>query len=167
MSVYIGYTKLVAGRKDTELGEVELGNHFQQKRILVMYFSMGNNTRTVAEIIRNKTGADIYEVTTSRKYSYLSAFFSKFTSNNPIEETTSVDFASYDLIFIGSPVWFYSVSIPIMSLLKKSDFAGRKVVPFATHRGGLGNFHRFFKDNIRNAQVLDGIEFYKVLKTDK
>jgi flavodoxin len=172
--IYVGFQKTTANRKKAmeallkyEGTEIRFEKNFQQKRVLVMYYSMGNNTRTIAEMIKDKTGANIYEIKTTEKLSYISAFFSKFTRSNVVEQTGDIDFSSYDIIFVGSPVWFYTVSAPVMSLLEQSNFAGKKVVPFATHRGGLGHFYKIFKANIKSATVLDGEDFYKVSGTDK
>jgi len=69
--------------------------------------------------------------------------------------------SSYDLILVGSPVWWYTVSTPVMSFLKQADFAGKKVSAFCTHEGGVGKFSPHFKEQAQNAVVLEGLDFYK------
>ena len=69
--------------------------------------------------------------------------------------------SSYDLILAGSPVWWYTVSTPVMSFLKQADFAGEKVSAFCTHEGGGGKFSPHFKEQAQNAVVLEGLGFYK------
>jgi flavodoxin len=69
--------------------------------------------------------------------------------------------SSYDLILVGGPVWWYTVATPVMSFLKKADFAGKKVSAFCTHAGGLGKFFPHFKEQAKNAVVLEGLDLYK------
>ncbi|MBP7105480.1 MAG: hypothetical protein KBA83_10180, partial [Fermentimonas sp.] len=37
---------------------------------------------------------------------------------------------------IGSPNWFKTLAPPVMSFLKRHNFAGKTVIPFCTHGGG-------------------------------
>jgi flavodoxin len=75
------------------------------------------------------------------------------------------DLDSYDTIFIGAPVWAGSVPDPMISFLKNTDFKGKIVVPYATHRGNVGKFHSIFRENVENAKILKEMDFYKVKKT--
>jgi flavodoxin len=63
---------------------------------------------------------------------------------------------------IGSPVWWYTLLAPMMSFLSRCDFKEKTVITFATHGGGLGNFFSDFRKYIRNAKVIDGIDFENV-----
>jgi flavodoxin len=67
----------------------------------------------------------------------------------------------YDLVLVGGPVWWYTVSTPVMSFLKQADFAGKRVAAFCTHEGGLGKTFPHFKQQAKNAVVLDGLDLYK------
>ena len=67
----------------------------------------------------------------------------------------------YDLILVGGPVWWYTVSTPVMSFLKLADFSGKKVSAFCTHEGGVGKYSLHFKEQARNGIVLEGLDLYK------
>ena len=71
------------------------------------------------------------------------------------------ELSSYGLILVGSPVWWYTVSTPLMSFLKQADFAGKEVSVFFTHEGGVGKFFPHFKEQAQNAIVLEGLDLYK------
>ena len=48
-----------------------------------------------------------------------------------------------------------------MSFLTQADFAGKKVSTFCTHMGGVGKFFPHFKEQAKNAVVLEGLDLYK------
>ena len=49
------------------------------------------------------------------------------------------DMAQYDTVFVGFPVWWYVEPRIIDTFLESYDFAGKRIVPFATSGGsGLG-----------------------------
>ena len=43
--------------------------------------------------------------------------------------------ASYDAVFVGFPIWWYMAPTIINGFLASYDFAGKKVIPFATSGG--------------------------------
>ena len=137
------------------------------QKVLIIYFSLTGNTDYIARELQKKTGADIVRIETVNAYptEYKTvteiAKKEKETGNLPALKKLPPDMGSYDLILVGSPVWWYTVSTPVMSLLKQVDFQGKKIAAFSTHGGGLGNFFSDFKKQARNAVVLDGYEVYK------
>jgi flavodoxin len=108
-------------------------------KVLVIYYSLTGNTKSIAEMIRRKTGGDVFEIETVRNYpAEYSATTEEAkreleTGDLPALKKKPPDMSSYDLILVGSPVWWYTVSTPVMSFLRQADFAGRKVSGFCTH----------------------------------
>lgn len=47
------------------------------------------------------------------------------------------DLFGYDLILVGSPAWWYTLSSPVVSFLRQADFAGKRTAAFATRMGWL------------------------------
>ncbi|MEN6441539.1 MAG: flavodoxin [Syntrophobacter sp.] len=136
-------------------------------KVLVIYYSLTGNTRSTAEMIREKTGGDVFEIETVKNYP---ADYSECTreakrelqaGDLPSLKKSPPDMSSYDLILVGSPVWWYTVSTPVMSFLKQADFAGKRVTSFCTHEGGVGKFFPHFKEQAQNAIVLEGLDLYK------
>lgn len=136
-------------------------------KVLVVYFSLTGNTKPVAEKIQQLTGADLFLIETVRTY----PLERPAKAEEPKKELESgvwpelkappPDMSSYDLILVGGPVWWYTVSTPVRSFLQQADFAGKKVAPFVTHDGDMGDYFQYFRQNARNAVVLDGLDFYK------
>jgi len=142
-------------------------------RILVIYYSLTGNTKSIAAMIQKKTGGDVFEIETVRTYppeysaTTEEAKRELQTGDLPALKKNPPDMSSYDLILVGSPVWWYTVSTPVMSFLRQADFAGRKVSAFCTHEGGIGKFFPCFKEQAKNAVVLEGLDFYKPRQAGK
>jgi flavodoxin len=139
--------------------EVKFDNNLG--RVLVVYYSLSGHTRAIAENIRAKTNADIYEIKTKNPFPsgfkmHLQIRNQLKTRNFPELQGEMPDFEKYDLIFVGSPVWWYTAATPVLAFLELADFKGKNVVPFATQGSNPGNFMRDFQHAARNAVVLEG-----------
>ena len=136
-------------------------------KILVVYYSHTGITKGIAEKIREKTGGDVFKIETVKTYpSQYSALTEEAKSelqsgDLPQLKKGPPDMSSYDLVLVGSPVWWYTLSTPVMRFLKQADFAGKKVAAFCTHEGGLGKTFPHFKQQARNSVVLEGLDLYK------
>jgi len=138
-----------------------------RKKMLIIYYSHTGNTKYIAEKIKEKTGGDLFEIQTVRTYpSQYSALTEEAKremqeGDLPALKKGPPNMSSYDLILVGGPVWWYTVATPVMSFLKQADFAGKKVSAFCTHEGGIGKYFPHFKEQARNAVVLEGLDLYK------
>ena len=43
-----------------------------------------------------------------------------------------VDMSGFDLIFLGSPIWWYRPAVPLWTFVTKNNFHGKQVVLFNT-----------------------------------
>ena len=60
----------------------------------------------------------------------------------------------YKTIYIGGPVWWGHLPIPLQTQLEKLDFSGKIVKLFTTHEGsGLGNCEDDIKKLCKNANI--------------
>ncbi|MCL2485133.1 MAG: flavodoxin [Endomicrobia bacterium] len=138
-------------------------------RVLVVYYSLSGNTRAVAENIQAKTGADIFEIKTKTPFPsgpklYIEVKNQIKTGEYPELQGDIPDFEKYDIIFVGSPIWWYTAATPVLAFLEQADFKGRKVVPFATQGSNPGSFIQDFKERAKNAVVLEGRLFNNLSK---
>lgn len=114
----------------------------ENKKILVAYYSYSGNTKTVAEAIHQKVGGDIFEIKTEGTYpdeyrpmteqakkEIQSGFRPKLT-------TAVADMAQYDVVFLGSPNWWGTITPQVSSFIETYNMSGKTVVPFITHGGG-------------------------------
>ncbi len=116
---------------------------FMNKKVLVVYFSWGGNTKFVAERIQSQTGGDLVRLTP--KVPYPSDYREtvdigkkqKETGERPIL-TSTPNLKNYDVIFVGTPVWWYTMAPPVVTFLSSGEFRGKTIVPFVTHGGGGG-----------------------------
>ena len=88
------------------------------KKVLVLYYSVTNTTKQMAEYIQQKTGADIEAITPVNAY--------------PTVYADLINVADYDIIFLGYPIWMGTYAQPVKTLLANTDFKGKTVVPFCT-----------------------------------
>lgn len=111
-------------------------------KVLIAFYSYSGNTKEVAEAIQKETGGDLFEIKAEGTYP---AEYRPMTvqAKKEIEEgfrpalTTSIDnIADYDVVFIGSPNWWGTITPQVSSFLEKYDLSGKKVVPVITHGGG-------------------------------
>ncbi|MGZ3648969.1 MAG: flavodoxin, partial [Syntrophales bacterium] len=123
--------------------------------MLIIYYSFTGNTKYIAEQTQKKTGGDVFVIETVRTYpTEYSALTEEAkrelqTDDLPALKKNPPDMSSYDLILVGSPVWWYTVSTPVMRFLTQADFAGKKVSAFCTHEGGVGKFFPHFNEQAK------------------
>lgn len=136
------------------------------KKMLVAYFSHTGNTRTIAQMIKDATGADIFEIVPTDPYpaayaDVLARGRQELQDNIRPELKTAVpDIAPYDVIFVGSPNWFNTIVPPVMTFLSGRDFTGKTLVPFMTHGGGgMGKGVQDVKRLAPGATLLEGRAF--------
>lgn len=111
-------------------------------KILVAYFTASyGNTKKIAEKIASFLGADLKEIEPKDKYSEADLNWMDKNSRSTLEmrdpssrpELKSImDVTSYDVIYVGFPVWWYREPSIIDTFLESQDFKGKVLVPFAT-----------------------------------
>lgn len=122
------------------------------------------NTQIVAEMIAGETGADLFHI--ERKEAYpstyndlLSAAQDELKNNSRPELSASVDgWDNYDTIFLGYPIWWGDMPMPVYTFLESYDFSGKTVIPFDTNGGsGLADTVSAITKACPGATVKDGL----------
>lgn len=111
-------------------------------KILVAYFSASGVTEKVAKSLAKAKGADIYEIAPKVKYTDAdlnwmdknsrSTLEMKDKSSRPELANHDANISAYDTIYLGFPIWWYTVPTIVNTFLESYDFKGKKVVLFAT-----------------------------------
>ena len=71
---------------------------------------------------------------------------------------TVKDFSDYDVIYLGYPIWWGVMPMPVLTFLEAYDFSGKTIAPFCTHEGsGLGMSERYIRQSCPDAKVLPGL----------
>ncbi len=135
-------------------------------RILIVCYSQSatKNTRTAAEWIQEMTGGDLLEIEMEKPYS--GNYFAILKESKKDMESNTLPAikpflqktADYDIVFIGSPIWYGTFAPPVGTFLAQNDLKGKTVIPFCTHGGGgPGTFYADLQKAAPGAKVLDGI----------
>ena len=133
-------------------------------KALVVYYSLSGNTLDIAKRIQAKTNADIFEIKTAEEIKTGPSLYLKIKSDlkdgvYPKLADNMPNIKEYDIIFVGSPVWWYTVSTPVRAFLEKADFMGKKVIPFSTQGSNPGTFLEDFTSMAKNAKVTSYMSF--------
>ena len=141
-------------------------------KTLVVYYSATGNTERVAKVIADATDADIFELQPTDPYtdddldwtndnSRVSQEYANEDQRDVELESTTVDnWDSYDTVFIGYPIWWYTYPQVILTFFDNYDLTGKTIVPFVTH-GGSGmsgtedDMREYLSD--KDVTVLDGL----------
>ena len=109
---------------------------------LVAYFSASGVTAKVADMLADAVGADIYEIRPEVPYSKADLNWMNKKSRSSVEMNdksfrpaitdTDAKIDQYDTIFLGFPIWWYVAPTIINTFLESYDFAGKKIILFAT-----------------------------------
>lgn len=126
------------------------------------YIDKGN-TEVIAEYIKEITDSDIFKVIPLNDYSeryndaLKEALERRNTHNAPIKGTIP-DISSYEVIYIGSPVYYDNMPEEMVTALKELDFSGKTIRPFITHEGsGLANIPSELSKICKGGFVTEGL----------
>ena len=140
------------------------------QKILVVYYSLTGNNKYIAEIIKEKVNADILELKPTKELNpkgamkFLWGGFQATMHKKPELEPINLDPLSYDIIFIGTPVWAWTISPPVRTFLSKYDFSGKNVALWISSGGGPGKTLNRFCDTLKDSNILGKIAFVDPLK---
>jgi len=144
----------------------------KSKKSIIIYFSRADenyavwyiekwNTEVIAEYIRDILGADMFKVEPLNAYpaDYMECIEeAKVRTNNhdaSIKENIP-DISEYEVIYIGSPIYWGGMPEELFTALKWQDFNGKIIRPFVTHEwSGLSGVPRQLKEICEWAEVLD------------
>ena len=121
------------------------------------------NTGVVAAMIADTAGADMFSIRTAEKYpdTYDATIDQGQEEQNeearPELASHIENLDSYDVIFLGFPVWWYVAPTILNTFLEAYDFTGKTIVLFATSGGsGLGKSAAGLQVSAPGAKIMDG-----------
>ena len=125
-------------------------------KTLVAYFSATGTTEAVAKDLAEVTGATLYEIKPEVKYTAADLDWRDKQSRSSVEMADKSsrpaivkdleDADSFDVIYIGFPVWWYTAPTIINTFIETYGFEGKTVVFFATSGGsGIDRANQDFK----------------------
>ena len=130
----------------------------KESKVLIAYFSCNedntingqvtsatpkaDNTKKLAEMIREEIGGNLFPIITSKKYD---------SDYGPVVEIAKIEkkekarpeligkvnnFDTYDVIVVAFPNWWHTMPMPVFTFLESYDFSGKTIIPVCTHGGG-------------------------------
>ena len=137
---------------------------------LVAYFSATGNTEGVAQHLQAVLDADLYEIVPAEPYSNddLNYNVSDCRANQeqndpdarPAIDGTVENMDSYDVIFLGYPIWWGEAPRIISTFLESYDFTDKTIVPFCTSgSSGIGSSAEHLAALAADAAWLEGARF--------
>ena len=134
-----------------------------KQKVLVLYYSQNGTTQIVAEELQKQLGADIERIEAVTPYDGdFQATIQRGgdelrSGKTPEIKPLQVNLADYDVVFLGYPIWFGTYAMPIATLVKENDFAGKTIVPFCTFgSGGLNTSTEALKKALPQADIRQG-----------
>ena len=146
----------------------------EEVKVLIAYFSRADenynvgtiskgNTEIVAEMIQDKVGGTLFHIERATDYP---AKYSDCLTETTAEKNANarpalkadVNVEEYDIIFIGYPIWWSDLPMPVYTFLENHDWSGKTVIPFNTHEGsGQSGTQSTIRNKCAGATVLNGL----------
>ena len=135
-------------------------------KTLIVYFSAESGTTArVAKDAAAALGADLYEITPEKPYTAADLRYTnplarcnrEFFAKKDVPEVGRIDnFADYDTVLIGFPIWYGCAPLVVSSFCKGCDWSGKKVAAFATSGGsGIGKTAEKLRPFISGGSLID------------
>ena len=148
-------------------------------KTLVVYFSATGNTEAVVQDIVDETGATSFAIQPAQPYTSEDLDYndpdsrvSKEHADPSLQDValaqdTPDDWASYDTVLIGYPIWWGEAAYPVASFAKANDFTGKTVIPFATSSSsGMGQSGSLLADMAGTGEWQEGQRFSSGVSSD-
>lgn len=134
--------------------------------ILIAYYSWHGNTRKIAELIERETGGELFEIEPAQKYAtdydtVVKQAKKEIQANFRPELIALPKSSPYEVVFLGSPIWWYTMAPPLAAFIDLLDLSGKMAIPFYTHGGGGGgSFEEDIATMCPNSTVTEGLGVY-------
>lgn len=134
-------------------------------KILVVYFSWGGNSRTLAGYAREITGGDIFEIVPAQpypsQYRATTQQAREELDNNylPAIRNQINNISSYDTIILVYPIWWGTIPQIVKRFLQDNNFSGKTIAPICTHEGSrMGRSVTDIKALCPNSTITEGLD---------
>jgi flavodoxin len=134
-------TASLAAAAVSSTSDVALAQATDPSRTLVVYFYRTGNMRVIAQQIRWAKDATLFEINPAAPYpedyeeTVAQASRETAVGYHPPLAASVTDVRSYDVIYLGFPIWRMTAPPVIRSFVQTHDLSGKFVYPFITHGG--------------------------------
>lgn len=130
------------------------------KKILIAYYSWSNgNTERIAKMLQTKVGGDIVKIDTQVPYT---GSYDEVVNQGQQEvqrgyepdiKPLDANISEYDVIAVGTPTWWYTMTPAVRTFLHSQSFEGKTVIPFMTNGGWPGHVIKDMKTACKGADI--------------
>ena len=161
-----GENKIINEEKEkNEVQNIEASN----KKVAVVYFSATGTTKQVAELIKDETSADIFEIMPKQKYTSEDLNYGDRNTRATKEQNdenarpeieNKIDLSNYDIVYLGYPIWWGNVPKIVLSFMDNTNLDGKTVIPFCTSGStGISTSENTLKSYKTNIKWISGKRF--------
>ena len=135
--------------------------------VLVAYFSAGGRTAKVAKEFAERIGADVFEIVPVEPYTAADIKWvnplarcnkEKFGGKDVPVAGKVENFADYDTVYVGFPIWYGAAPAVVNTFCKGYDWSGKAVHAFATSGGsGIGKTAEKLAPFVPGAASVDAV----------
>ena len=140
-------------------------------KTLVTWFSAEGNTAKVGRELAEKLGADVFEIVPEVPYTKADIRWmnplarcnkEKFGKKDVPVKGSVADFAGYETVYIGFPIWYGCAPNVVNTFCQGYDWSGKKIVVFATSGGsGIGKTGEKLAPYVKGGEIVGA----KLVKT--
>lgn len=141
-------------------------------KILIIYYSLTGNTQLIAEAIKEETGADIERLkpikdldSESGTRFFWGGMHAKM-KQKPKLEPLKYDPNGYDMIFLGTPVWAWTLTPPIRSFLSSNDLSNKPIAIWNCAAGNGIKAMQRLKKELKNIKIVGENTFQNPLSNN-
>ena len=164
----------ITGGENKIINEVKEKNEVQNieasnKKVAVVYFSATGTTKQVAELIKDETSADIFEIMPKQKYTSEDLNYGDRNTRATKEQNdenarpeieNKIDLSNYDIVYLGYPIWWGNVPKIVLSFMDNTNLDGKTVIPFCTSGStGISTSENTLKSYKTNIKWISGKRF--------
>ena len=134
-------------------------------KTLVVFFSAEGKTAKIAKELAAQKDADIFEIVPEQPYSAADIRWinplarcnkEKFGKKDVPVVGKIENFAEYDTVYIGFPIWYGAAPNVVNTFCKDYDWSGKKVYAFATSAAsGIGKTAEKLSPYLKGAEAVE------------
>lgn len=143
-------------------------------KTLIIYYSLTENTKFIAETIATEIGADVLELKTKDKKIQSKGFMKYFWAGRqvymkeaPELEAFDKNPVDYDLLIIGTPVWAWTFVPPLRTFFASAKLSCKKIALYCTHGGGPKDTLEQMAVALTGNEIVGRIDFKEPLRYGK
>ena len=136
-------------------------------KVLVTYFSASGTTKTLSQDLAKATGADLFEIEGAQPYTSEDVnlgnrearAFKEMADKSfrPELKESPKNLKSYDVVYIGFPIWGNAAPNIIYTFIEKNNLKDKTVIIFSTSGSSdLSNSFRLLKEQYPDLTLVEG-----------